>query len=880
MNFIYNKIHLYFTMSNKAQTPLMKQYFDVKAKHPDKIVLFRMGDFYETFDSDAKIAAKVLNIVLTKRSNGAASDMPLAGFPHHALDNYLHELLKAGLKVAICEQLEDPKKAKGLVKRGITEIITPGTAVNDKYLDARSNNYLAAWFPDKLQSAFAFVDISTGEFKYISASNKNIAELIEAKPISELLVPESEEIKLKAMVPHYKGMFTRIPDWVCDHSYSSDMIKSHFKSSTLKGFGIEEKPQCVQAVGMILHYVKENFQKRLAHINSIREMDPGHFLGLDRFTIRNLELFQRLSGENGAGTFIWAINETLTAMGARLLRQWIFYPLLNKEKINDRLEHVTTFVEDQNACLNIRDLLKGISDIERLCAKIASGKIGPKELNSLKDTIKSVLLLPEMIDPKLNFQLEEDEQLQVIIDIIEKSIKEDPNNQVNKGGVFKDDFHPEILELRKISKGGKDILLEIQERERKRLQIPTLKISYNRVFGYYIDVTRVHSDKVPEDYIRKQTLANSERYITQELKEYEDKILNAEDRLIALEAELYSELISQLSAYIRLLQTNAQRVAMIDVLSSFAHSAQREQWIRPIVDESSVLEIKGGRHPVVEALLPPHESFIPNDSYLDLEKEQIHLITGPNMSGKSTYLRQIALIVLMAQMGSFVPAVSAHIGLVDKIFTRVGASDNLAFGESTFLTEMIETANILNTATKRSLILLDEIGRGTSTYDGLSIAWSVVEYLHNQPEIAARTLFATHYHELTDLEEILPRVKNYNVQVKEYSDKVIFLRKIISGSTDKSYGIYVAQMAGVPQAVVKRAKEILYHLSGADHTLPDGKNVHTPVVEQENIVQLDIFSAKDSELHAEVNELDIDNMTPVEALFKLQELKNKAKGKT
>jgi len=869
------EINLYFKMSKKAQTPLMKQYFNLKSQHPDKILLFRMGDFYETFDTDAKIASKVLNIVLTKRSNGAAASVPLAGFPHHALDNYLHELLRAGLKVVICEQLEDPKKAKGLVKRGVSEIITPGTAVNDKFLDIRENNYLAAWQTGKTMSGLAFLDISTGEFKYIYANNENIAKIIEAKPISELLVPENSEFDIKSMIPHYKGMFTKMPDWVSDYSYSCDTIKSHFKASTLKGFGIEDKIECVQSVGMILHYVKENFQKQLAHINSIRYMDPGMFLGLDRFTIRNLELFQRLSGETGEGTFIWAINETLTSMGSRLLRQWIYYPLLDKKEIEHRLDHVSVFVDDMASCQNIRELLKSIADIERMCAKIASLKISPKEINTLKDSLISVLKLPALIDQKLAFTLKDPDRIQEVIDLITTAIKDDPSNQVNKGGVFRDDFHPDIMELRKISKGGKNVLLEIQERERKRLHIPTLKISYNRVFGYYIDITRVHTNKVPEDYIRKQTLTNSERYITQELKEYEDKILNAEDRLISLETELYSNLITQLSAYILLLQANAQKVAQIDVLTSFAHLAQREQWIRPDVDDSSTLEIKGGRHPVVEALLPPHESFIPNDSFLDLKTEQIHLITGPNMSGKSTYLRQIALITLMAQMGCFVPALSAHIGMVDKIFTRVGASDNLAFGESTFLTEMIETANILNTASSRSLILLDEIGRGTSTYDGLSIAWAVVEYLHNQPALAARTLFATHYHELTDLENILPRVKNYNVQVKEYSDKVIFLRKIIPGSTDKSYGIYVAQMAGIPKAVVNRAKEILFHLSGSDHTLPDGKKVLKPSVQEENIVQLDIFSAKDSELHAEVKDIDIDNMTPIEALVKLQDLKKK-----
>ncbi|MCD6336612.1 MAG: DNA mismatch repair protein MutS, partial [Candidatus Marinimicrobia bacterium] len=816
--------------------------------------------------------------VLTKRSNGAAADMPLAGFPHHALDAYLHKFLQAGLKVAICEQLEDPKKAKGLVKRGITEIVTPGTAVNDKFLDSNSNNYLASWISGKDSSGLAFVDISTGEFRYVSAKNDSIIEIIEAKPISELLVPEHDDTYIRSLLPHYQGMFTKIPDWICDTAYAGDTIMSHFKAATLKGFGLEDKPECTQAVGMILHYVKENFQKHLVHINAIRQLEPGHFLGLDRFTIRNLELFQRLSGEQGEGTFFWSINETQTAMGSRMLRQWIYYPLTNAKEIDRRLDHVSSFVDDPPRCENIRAILRSIADIERLCAKIASMKVGPRELNTLRDSLKAVLELPEYIDKELNFTLENIPAIKSIIQTISEAIEDDPVNQITKGGVFRKEFHSDIAELRDILHGGKGYLLELQEKERKRLRIPTLKISYNRVFGYYIDITKMHIEKVPEDYIRKQTLANSERYITRELKEYEDKILNAEEKLISLEMALYEELLHKLTLNIPVLQTNAIKVAQIDVLSAFAHSAVREQWIRPDIDDSAVLEIKGGRHIVVETLLPPHEVFIPNDSYLDIDSEQIHLITGPNMSGKSTYLRQIALITLMAQMGSFVPAVSARIGLVDKIFTRVGASDNLAYGESTFLTEMIETANILNTATRRSLILLDEIGRGTSTYDGLSIAWAVVEYLHNQPSIAARTLFATHYHELTDLENILERVKNYNVQVKEYADKVIFLRKIIPGSTDKSYGIYVAQMAGIPQQVVKRANEILFHLSGADHTLPDGKQVLMPDPETKDAIQLDIFTAKDSEIHREVEELDVNNMTPMDALLLLQDLKKKVTG--
>ena len=866
-------------MISKKQTPLMKQYFDVKSKHPDKIVLFRMGDFYETFDTDAKKASRILGITLTKRKNGAAADMPLAGFPYHALDTYLHKLLKAGVKVAVCEQLEDPKKAKGIVKRGVTEIITPGTAVNDKYLESNTNNYLAAIISGEKETGFAFVDISTGEFKVLSGTKDSIIELIEAKPISELLIPENAEENIKSLLPHYQGMYTPLSEWVSDITYAADCISSHFKASTLKGFGLDDKPECTRAVGMILHYVKENFQKQLAHINTIKHLDIEQYLGLDRFTIRNLELFQRMSGESGEGTFFWTINHTLTSMGARMLRRWIYYPLIDPQEIEKRLDYVKYFVDDQPKCSQVRDVLKTIADLERLCAKISSGKIHPGELNTLRDSLVSVLGLREHIDAALEFKLIDIPAIKAVIKVISDAIEDHPAVMISKGGVFRESYHPEIKQLRSISGGGKDYLLELQEKERKRLQIPTLKISYNRVFGYYINITQSHIDKVPEDYIRKQTLTNSERYITQELKEYEDTILHAEEKLLVLETELYLELLQKISAYISVIQSNAVLVAQIDVLSSFASSATREQWIRPEINTSAVLEIKGGRHPVVESLLPPHESYIPNDSYLNIDSDQIHLITGPNMSGKSTYLRQIALIALMAQIGCFVPAISARIGLVDKIFTRVGASDNLAYGESTFLTEMIETAKILNTATRKSLILLDEIGRGTSTYDGLSIAWAVVEYLHNKPDVAARTLFATHYHELTDLENILERVKNFNVQVKEYGDKVIFLRKIIPGSADKSYGIYVAQMAGIPHNVVQRANEILHNLSGADHTLPDGKHVLKPAIKEEKIIQLDIFTAKESILHKEMHALDIDNMTPLDALQKLQELQKKVNGK-
>ncbi|MDD3807275.1 MAG: DNA mismatch repair protein MutS [Candidatus Marinimicrobia bacterium] len=857
-------------------TPLMRQYKAIKAKHPDKIVLFRMGDFYETFENDAKIASRVLGITLTKRSNGKAADTPLAGFPHHALDAYLHKLLKAGLKVAICEQLEDPKFAKGLVKRDITEIVTPGIAVNDKFLNSGENNFLGSLWLSKDQAVLTMTDISTGEFFFLKESKRKIQEYFNSSPPSELLYSDAQQDAVSTFVPHYKGLKTSLPDWIFDPIYGREQIHGHFRTLSLKGLSLEEGSDEIRPIGAVLHYIKENFKRQLAHITSLRRLHFSDFMGLDQYTIRNLELFQRLSGETGEGTFLHILDHTKTAMGARLLRNWILQPLQDINAIDRRLNYVSHFLDEPKLLENVQKILQEIPDLERLTARLSSGKINPREIVQLGEGIKQCLSLGEILKEFLDFSLCDPHTLHQITEKIDQAFEDNPPIQLSDGHVFRDSWHEELKELRKIAYHGRDFLISLQSAERERLGIPSLKVSYNRVFGYYIEVTKPHAEKIPPEYIRKQTLVNSERYITPKLKDYEEKILTAEEKLLELETSLFKQFIEGLLPSIGNIQNNARLIAEVDTLACFAVLASQNQWVRPEVTEDTALDIKGGIHPVVQALLPPGESFIPNDVYVDTEKEQILIITGPNMAGKSTYLRQIGLIVLMAHMGCFVPAVSAHIGRVDKIFTRVGASDNLAFGESTFLTEMIETANILNTATKRSLILLDEIGRGTSTYDGLSIAWAVVEYLHNSPEIAARTLFATHYHELTELEKFLERLKNYNVAVREYGDQVVFLRKIVPGGSDKSYGIHVAQMAGIPLEVVNRAKEILHNISGNDHILPNGEKMLIPSIRGvEKAVQLNIFEPEEHEIIKEVKTIKIEEMTPLEALQKLNELKKK-----
>lgn len=864
-------------MTDKEKlTPLMRQYKAVKAKHPDKVLLFRMGDFYETFENDAKITSRVLGITLTRRSNGKAAETPLAGFPHHALDAYLHKLLKAGLKVAICEQLEDPKLAKGLVKRDITEIVTPGTAVNDKFLQSGENNFLGSLWIGENHAVLALSDISTGDFFFLTDSKMKIRDYFNSRPPSELLYSDEQQEAVKSFIPHYSGLKTPLPDWIFDTVYGREQINGHFRTHSLKGLSLEEGSAEIRAIGAVLHYIKENFQRQLAHITSVRRINLNAFMGLDQYTIRNLEIFKRLSGETGEGTLIHVLDQTKTSMGARLLRNWLLQPLQEIHAIERRLDYVSLFLDHPGLLEDVRGILQEIPDLERLTARLSSGKINPREIVQFGKGMEQCLSLGDVMEGHLDFSLSNPEELHQVAEKIHNAFEENPPVQISDGYVFRDSWHEDLKALRDIAYHGKDFLLKLQNTERDRLGIPSLKVSYNRVFGYYIEITKAHAEKVPEDYIRKQTLVNSERYITPELKEYEEKILTAEEKLLELESRLFREFTGGLTHDIELIQTNARIVAELDVLACFAGLSSRHQWVRPEVTNETSLDIKGGTHPVVQSLLPPGESFIPNDVFTDTETDQILIITGPNMAGKSTYLRQIGLIVLMAHIGCTVPAVSARIGRVDKIYTRVGASDNLAFGESTFLTEMIETANILNTATKRSLILLDEIGRGTSTYDGLSIAWAVVEYLHNSPDVAARTLFATHYHELTELEKILERLKNYNVAVREYGDQVVFLRKIIPGGADKSYGIHVAQMAGIPLEVVNRAKDILHGLSGSDHTLPDGQKMVKPSMKgTEQTIQLNIFEAEEHEVLKEVKTIKIEEMTPLEALQKLNELKKK-----
>ncbi|HDR05644.1 MAG TPA: DNA mismatch repair protein MutS [Candidatus Marinimicrobia bacterium] len=861
---------------NDNATPLMRQYHAIKKKHPDKIVLFRMGDFYETFDEDAKVTAKTLGITLTKRSNGAAGKTPLAGFPHHALDAYLHKLLRAGLRVAICEQLEDPKQAKGIVKRDITEIVTPGTAVDDKYLSSEENNYLATVIWNEKNAVCAYADISTGEMSLVRGSSEAVLDYISSLPVQEILFTEGNEKTLREKLPLYKGLITPLESWISDGIYCQEQIRQHFKVHSLKGMGLEDDRSGQQAVGMLLHYIRENFQQRLEHLSNLHILELANYLSMDNFTIRNLELLQRLNGERGEGTLIWAIDNTNTPMAARLIRHWLLHPLQDISKILFRQRQISFFLENAQLRQSARKILHQIGDIERLLGRLSAKKINPRELLVLKESLINAVLLAERLESNQELNFPHLDSLQKLIKLIDSAVLPEPPININEGGIFQESFHPELPELRQIAYHGKDYLVKMQENERRRLDIPSLKIGYNRVFGYYIEITRTHSDKVPEDYIRKQTLVNCERYITPELKTFEEKILNAEESLQQLERQLWLNLLDELLPYLSVIQQNTRIVAETDIYAALAELTEREQWCLPELEETGILEIKGGRHPVIEALLPPGESFIPNDVFLDTLTDQILIITGPNMAGKSTYLRQIGLIVLLAHIGSYIPADSAKIGISDKIFTRVGASDNLAYGESTFLTEMIETANILNTATSKSLILLDEIGRGTSTYDGLSIAWAVVEYLHNTEQVAARTLFATHYHELTELEKLLGRVKNYNVAVREYGDKIIFLRKIIQGAADKSYGIYVAQMAGIPKSVVDRAKSILHSLSGSDHALPDGKKmIKARVKAEENSYQLSIFEAKESALAKDIKALKIEEMTPLQALQALDELKRK-----
>ncbi|RGR98437.1 DNA mismatch repair protein MutS [Phocaeicola coprocola] len=863
---------------------MMKQYFDLKAKHPDAVMLFRCGDFYETYSEDAVTASEILGITLTKRANGQGKTVEMAGFPHHALDTYLPKLIRAGRRVAICDQLEDPKTTKKLVKRGITELVTPGVAISDNVLSYKENNFLAAVHFGKTACGVAFLDISTGEFLTAEGPFDYIDKLLNNFAPKEVLFERGKK-------PMFEGNFGskfftfELDDWVFTEASAREKLLKHFETKNLKGFGVEHLKNGIIASGAILQYLDMTQHYQIGHITSLARIEEDKYVRLDKFTVRSLELIGSMN--EGGTSLLDVIDHTISPMGARLLKRWIVFPLKDVKPINERLDVVEYFFREPDFKDFIEEKLHLIGDLERIVSKAAVGRISPREVVQLKVALQA-------IEPIKNACLNADneslrkigEQLNLcasIRDKIAKEINNDPPLLVNKGGVIADGVNQELDELRHIAYSGKDYLLQVQQRESELTGIPSLKIAYNNVFGYYIEVRNTHKDKVPADWIRKQTLVNAERYITQELKEYEEKILGAEDKILILETRLYNELVSELADFIPAIQINATQIARLDCLLSFANAARANKYIRPVVADDDILDIKQGRHPVIEKQLPAGEKYIANDVYLDTETQQIIIITGPNMAGKSALLRQTALITLMAQIGCFVPAESAHIGLVDKIFTRVGASDNISVGESTFMVEMNEAADILNNLSPRSLVLFDELGRGTSTYDGISIAWAIVEHIHEHKRTRARTLFATHYHELNDMEESFPRIKNYNVSVKEVDNKVIFLRKLERGGSEHSFGIHVAKMAGMPKTIVKRADEILHQLEKENRQ--EGMSSHhkvEPKTVHQDGVQLSFFQLDDPvlcQIRDEILNLDVNNLTPLEALNKLNDIKKIVRGK-
>lgn len=859
-----------------VETPLMKQYYAIKDKHPDAVLLFRVGDFYETFGDDAIKASEVLGITLTKRANGSASSVELAGFPHHALDTYLPKLVRAGLRVAICDQLEDPKMTKKIVKRGITELVTPGVSINDNILNHRENNFLASVHFDKKMAGIAFLDISTGEFLTAEGSFEYIDKLLNSFQPKEVLFQRGKDAAFNQHFGHKFYTFT-LDDWVYTSDAATDRLHRHFDVKSLKGFGVQLLEYGIMAAGAILHYLDITQHHHVKHISNLSRIEEDRFVWLDRFTIRNLELIYPLN--EGGKTLISVLDHTLTPMGARMLRRWISFPLKNVQAINDRLDAVECFANDPILKDNIEEHVRQLGDLERVVSKVAVQRVNPREVVQLKTALKAIPPIKDLCLKAENNSLKKfAEQLnpcQTIANRIENELYPDPPTQVNRGNVIAEGFNEELDELRKIKTSGKDFLIEMQEREIKRTGIPSLKISFNNVFGYYIEVRNTHKDKVPPEWIRKQTLVNAERYITEELKEYESKILGAEEKILALEVRLFNELVTALTDYIQAIQLDAAILSQIDSLLSMATVSINNEYVRPDVNDSDNIDIKEGRHPVIEQQMPIGEPYISNNVMLNRDEQQVIIITGPNMSGKSALLRQTALIVLMAQIGCFVPAQSASIGYVDKIFTRVGASDNISLGESTFMVEMNEAASILNNLSDRSLILLDELGRGTSTYDGISIAWSIVEYIHEHPKWKAKTLFATHYHELNEMEHTFNRVKNYNVTVKEIDNKVIFLRKLVRGGSNHSFGIHVARMAGMPKSLVKRADEILGQLEDTHRKESLSKPLDNISTEREGM-QLSFFQLDDpvlTEIRDEIVNLDINNLTPVEALNKLNDIK-------
>lgn len=860
-------------------TPLMKQYYAFKAKYPEAMLLYRVGDFYETYGEDAVKAADILGIVLTRRSSAMADSVELAGFPHHALDTYLPKLVRAGLKVAVCEQLEDPKTAKGIVKRGVVELVTPGVTYNDTVLAQKENNFLASVHFDKNVSGVAFLDVSTGEFYLTQGNNEYIDKLLQSFNPSEVLCQRN---KRRDFVETFgdKYFLTLFDDWVFTDDYANDILTRHFDTSSLKGFGVDDFPKGVVAAGAAIHYLHETQHDKIDYITSLSRIDEGQFVWLDKFTIRNLELLG--TPNQNAKTLIDIIDKTVSPMGSRLLRRWISLPLKNKEQIHARYEIVDYFYKNREVIDKFQDAIRQVGDLERLISKVSLARVNPRELLQVAHALQQIDIIRNLCNESDNEAIRGyAKQLDPCMPIcrrIEKEIRQDAPAVTAKGNYIAEGVNAELDELRNLSRSGKDYLMNIQRREAEATGISSLKVGFNNVFGYYLEVTNTHKDKVPADWIRKQTLTNAERYITEELKEYEQKILGAEERIQVIEDQVYAELIKATAQYVAPIQTDAGLVAKIDCLVNFAHIALNNKYVMPTVDESYVIDIKDGRHPVIEQMMPVGEEYIANDVYLDREKQQIIIITGPNMSGKSALLRQTALIVLMAQIGSFVPASAARIGLVDKIFTRVGASDNISSGESTFMVEMNETASILNNVSNRSLILLDEIGRGTSTYDGISIAWAITEYLHEHPTMRAKVMFATHYHELNEMEESFSRIKNYHVSVKEVGNKVVFLRKLKRGGSAHSFGIHVAAMAGMPRKVIDRADAMLSMLEKShshdnlDQAIKESKKVDNM---QLSFIQLDdplLLQIKDDILN-----INIDTLTPVEALMKLNEIKKMLK---
>jgi DNA mismatch repair protein MutS len=870
-----------------VETPLMKQYNSIKSKYPDALLLFRVGDFYETFGEDAIKASRILGIVLTRRKNGAAAYVELAGFPHHSLDTYLPKLVKAGNRVAICDQLEDPKLTKKIVKRGITELVTPGVSYNEKTLDLKSNNFLASVYNKEKLWGVAFLDISTGEFFCAQGGHEYIDKLIQGFKPSEVIYQKSQDRFFKEAFGDKFFMF-RLDDWVFTREFGHEILNKHFETRNLKGFGIEELELGIVASGAVLHYLAETQHDKVAHIRSISRIEEDQYVWLDRFTIRNLELVN--SPNDNATTLLRVLDHTVTPMGGRLLHRWMLLPLKDADRIRKRLSVVEHFASRIDELEHLFSEIKHIGDLERIISKVAVGRISPRELQHLRRALDAIAPLKSYAEHAGNHELAAiGSQLHPCADVRDRIAKElhpDAPIALNKGNVIAEGVNSELDELRGLATHGKDVLQKIQDRESERTGIPSLKISYNNVFGYYLEVRNTHKDKVPSDWIRKQTLTQAERYITEELKEYEHKILGAEEKIASLELRLFNELVAAVAEFTAAIQLNAQMIAQLDSMMSLAKVAIKNGYVKPAINEGHTIKILEGRHPVIEQTLAPGEEYVSNDVYLDNDVQQIMMITGPNMSGKSAVLRQTALITLMAQMGSFVPAKAADIGLVDKIFTRVGASDNISSGESTFMVEMNETASILNNLSDRSLVLLDEIGRGTSTYDGVSIAWAIAEYLHEFPKAKAKTLFATHYHELNEMTQSFPRIQNFNVSVKEVGNKVIFLRKLQQGGSNHSFGIHVARMAGMPVKVIERAKDILAHLErsrNSDGLTSSASADVAAAASETKATQLSFFQLDDpslAQIKEEIMNIDINAITPIDAMMKLNEIRKIITGRS